>query len=132
MPLTLTISGRPSQRRKRIQLLQDLALLRPRGVSRDLEDHGVVCCFYGTSALIYYGAARVRDAGGPRFLEASDMLIRSCQDWEVCVPSVLMQKAESLLKSEMYARNYINIPPWPVVMAAYRCSRSTIAFRLSM
>lgn len=33
-------------------------------VSRVLEDAGIICCFTGTSALVYYGAGRIRDVGG--------------------------------------------------------------------
>ncbi|PNY18834.1 UDP-glucose 6-dehydrogenase [Tolypocladium capitatum] len=64
-------------------------------VSQILEDRGVPCCFCGVSALIYYGAGRVRD------------------DWEICVPSELMHEAESLFKSETCSQNYISVPSWP-------------------
>ncbi|KAB5530357.1 hypothetical protein GE09DRAFT_1207093 [Coniochaeta sp. 2T2.1] len=65
-------------------------------VTRILEDHGINCCICGTSALIYYGAGRVR------------------LDWEICVPSTLAQEAEALLKSEDHSRDYMTLPPWPI------------------
>lgn len=30
-------------------------------ITRFLEEHGIECCIVGVSALIYYGAGRVRD-----------------------------------------------------------------------
>ncbi|KAM4056071.1 hypothetical protein HRG_014759 [Hirsutella rhossiliensis] len=48
-------------------------------VTQILESGGIPCCFCGVAALIYYGAGRVKVA------------------WEICVPSDLLKKAETLL-----------------------------------
>ncbi|KAH6887088.1 hypothetical protein B0T10DRAFT_516043 [Thelonectria olida] len=66
-------------------------------LSRLLEEADVPCCFSGVSALIYYGVVRARN------------------DWELCVPTELLPKVESLLKSDAYASIYRQIPPrsWP-------------------
>jgi len=61
-------------------------------VAKILQQSEIPCSFCGVSALIYYGAGRIRD------------------DWEKCIPSNLMHKAESLLKSELYAQDFINVP----------------------
>lgn len=39
--------------------------------------------------------------------------VRICQDWEICVPSELKERAEALLKSDEYTDVYISLPPWP-------------------
>lgn len=36
-------------------------------VTRFLEEHGIECCIVGVSALIYYGAGRVRDVREVKF-----------------------------------------------------------------
>ncbi|KAM5374313.1 hypothetical protein ACJZ2D_006486 [Fusarium nematophilum] len=65
-------------------------------LSRTLEEADIPCCFCGVSALIYYGAGRVRD------------------HWEVCIPTELMKKAEALLKSDSCADIYLSIPLNPI------------------
>lgn len=64
-------------------------------VTRILEEHGIPCCLVGISALVFYGAGRVRD------------------DWEICIPTELVDKAANLLQSEPYTAQYRLIHPWP-------------------
>ncbi|PVH73495.1 hypothetical protein DL98DRAFT_431233 [Cadophora sp. DSE1049] len=52
------------------------------GVIKLFEDNGIACCVIGTSALKYFGAWRIR------------------HDWELCVPTELLEKASSLLRSD--------------------------------
>ncbi|KAK0118401.1 hypothetical protein ONS95_012690 [Cadophora gregata] len=51
------------------------------GVIDLFKDNGIDCCVVGTSALKYFGAWRIR------------------HDWELCVPTELLEKASSLLRS---------------------------------
>ncbi|KAH4354081.1 hypothetical protein HBH98_014520 [Parastagonospora nodorum] len=62
------------------------------GVIQLLNGAGITCCLVGISALIYYGAGRVRN------------------DWEVCVPTEKLGEASALLDS---AGTYENYPPRP-------------------
>ncbi|PGG97167.1 hypothetical protein AJ79_09304 [Helicocarpus griseus UAMH5409] len=64
-------------------------------VTRDLEEHGIPCCLVGIAALVFYGAGRVRD------------------DWEICIPTELVDKAVDLLQSEPYTTRYRRVEPWP-------------------
>ncbi|KAK2867968.1 hypothetical protein FQN49_003286 [Arthroderma sp. PD_2] len=64
-------------------------------VTQALEEHGIPCCLVGISALVFYGAGRVRN------------------DWEVFVPTELVDKASELLQSAPYAARYRRIKPWP-------------------
>ncbi|KAL5903102.1 hypothetical protein ACKVV7_011410 [Pyricularia oryzae] len=48
--------------------------------TRTLEAQGIPCCVHGVSALIYYGAGRVRD------------------DWEICVPTEQMEQAKLIFE----------------------------------
>ncbi|KAK0707152.1 hypothetical protein B0T21DRAFT_298824 [Apiosordaria backusii] len=65
-------------------------------VSRVLEENGILCAFCGVSALIYYGAGR---------------------DWDICVPSDLVEKAAAIFKSEERSNDYFPVAaqpiPWP-------------------
>ncbi|KAF5659101.1 hypothetical protein FCIRC_12622 [Fusarium circinatum] len=63
-------------------------------VTRILEAADIPCCMVGTSALIFYGAARVRN------------------DWEICVPAHLIDKAVALLQSEPHSATYHVAEPW--------------------
>ncbi|KAF5551070.1 hypothetical protein FMEXI_3553 [Fusarium mexicanum] len=63
-------------------------------VTRILEAADIPCCMVGTSALIFYGAARVRN------------------DWEICVPAHLIDKAVALLQSEPHSATYHVAKPW--------------------
>lgn len=42
-------------------------------VTRFLEQHGIECCLVGVSALIFYGAGRVRNVWNPVHLESGRM-----------------------------------------------------------
>ncbi|KUI58413.1 hypothetical protein VP1G_05713 [Cytospora mali] len=64
-------------------------------VTQILEEHGIPCCLVGISALMFYGAGRVRD------------------DWEICVPTELVSKASELLLSPPYDTKYRLLKPWP-------------------
>lgn len=64
-------------------------------LTRILEEAGINCCFCGVSALVYYGAERVRI------------------EWELCIPTELMPKAESLLKTGRFAEAYLSGLPSP-------------------
>ncbi|KAJ5112377.1 hypothetical protein N7532_000422 [Penicillium argentinense] len=61
-------------------------------VTRFLEAHGIECCVVGVSALIFYGAGRVRD------------------EWELCVPDDKVREAVSLLASGSLDRIH-PVPP---------------------
>ncbi|KAF4950129.1 hypothetical protein FGADI_8398 [Fusarium gaditjirri] len=60
-------------------------------VTRILEAADIPCCMVGTCALIFYGAAR---------------------DWEICVPTNLVEKAVALLQSEPHSATYHAVEPW--------------------
>ncbi|KAI1073207.1 hypothetical protein LB507_010874, partial [Fusarium sp. FIESC RH6] len=64
-------------------------------VTQILEASDIPCCLVGISALIFYGAARVRP------------------DWEICVPTELIDKAVNLLQTEPHATKYTEVEPWP-------------------
>ncbi|OAX82950.1 hypothetical protein ACJ72_02701 [Emergomyces africanus] len=64
-------------------------------VTHTLEEHGIPCCLVGISALVFYGAGRVRN------------------DWEICVPTELVDKAADLLQSEPYSAQYRLVKRWP-------------------
>ncbi|KAH7200914.1 hypothetical protein BKA60DRAFT_582231 [Fusarium oxysporum] len=64
-------------------------------VTRILEASDIPCCLVGISALIFYGAARVRP------------------DWEICIPTKLVGKAVQLLQSEPHSAYYDLVEPWP-------------------
>ncbi|KAI9732270.1 MAG: hypothetical protein M1818_007589 [Claussenomyces sp. TS43310] len=55
---------------------------------RVLEENGACCCVTGTSALIYYGADRHRNA------------------WEICLPTEQLEDAKRLLMSPPYKHEY--------------------------
>ncbi|KAI0205495.1 hypothetical protein F4808DRAFT_472195 [Astrocystis sublimbata] len=63
-------------------------------VTRILEDANIPCCLVGISALIFYGAARTRP------------------DWEICVPTGLIDKATELVQSEPHSSEYCMVEPW--------------------
>ncbi|KAM5347241.1 hypothetical protein ACJ41O_010246 [Fusarium nematophilum] len=63
-------------------------------VTKLLEESGIPCCLVGISALIFYGADRVRP------------------DWEICVPTELVDKAAQLLQSEPLSTDYCLVEPW--------------------
>ncbi|KAF2490759.1 hypothetical protein BU16DRAFT_516621 [Lophium mytilinum] len=62
-------------------------------VTRLFEKAGLPCCMVGISALIYFGAWRVRN------------------DWEICVPTDMVNEAAALLNSEDI---YVTYQPGPV------------------
>ncbi|PLB51558.1 hypothetical protein P170DRAFT_461770 [Aspergillus steynii IBT 23096] len=62
-----------------------------RDVTRILEDAGIPCCMAGASALVWFGAWRVR-----------------C-DFEICVPTEKVSQAVELLKSDPHDKVY---QPW--------------------
>ncbi|KAI0116452.1 hypothetical protein GGR51DRAFT_317951 [Nemania sp. FL0031] len=63
-------------------------------VTQILEESNITCCLVGISALIFYGAGRLRP------------------DWEVCVPTHLVDKAAEILKSEPFSDDYLLVEPW--------------------
>ncbi|KAJ6031328.1 hypothetical protein N7540_002060 [Penicillium herquei] len=65
-------------------------------VTRYLEAHGIECCIVGVSALMFYGAGRVRD------------------EWELCVPNEKVGEAVSLLASDSMAPKIHAVPPIPI------------------
>ncbi|PIG80770.1 hypothetical protein AARAC_010655 [Aspergillus arachidicola] len=69
-----------------------------RKVTRILEDEGIPCCMTGASALVWFGAGRVR------------------WDWEICVPTEKMNQAIQLLKSEPMTKVY---QPWEPELFQY-------------
>ncbi|POR33450.1 Uncharacterized protein TPAR_06371 [Tolypocladium paradoxum] len=74
----------------------DRGTLKILQITRTLENCGIPCCICGVGALIYYGAGRVKAT------------------WEIRVPTDLIEKAASILKSQEYANFYIaNPPPLP-------------------
>ncbi|KAF7717318.1 Uncharacterized protein PECH_004112 [Penicillium ucsense] len=62
-------------------------------VTRFLEEHGIECCLVGVSALIYYGAGRVRD------------------EWDLCVPDTKITEAAALLSSKLISDQIHPVPP---------------------
>ncbi|KAH7174260.1 uncharacterized protein B0J16DRAFT_180863 [Fusarium flagelliforme] len=64
-------------------------------VTKILEASDIPCCLVGISALIFYGAARGRP------------------DWEIGVPTELIDKAAKLLQTEPHSTNYSLVEPWP-------------------
>ncbi|CAK7227933.1 hypothetical protein SCUCBS95973_006711 [Sporothrix curviconia] len=65
-------------------------------LSRDLEDNaGIPNCFCGVSALIYYGAGRMRD------------------DWWIAVPADLLDRAEAHVRTRVDDGTYMSVLPWP-------------------
>ncbi|KAL4917281.1 hypothetical protein BDW62DRAFT_87128 [Aspergillus aurantiobrunneus] len=62
-----------------------------RKIIRIFEDAGIPCCMAGTSALVWFGAWRLR-----------------C-DWEICVLTEKMSEAVELLKSDPHDKTY---QPW--------------------
>ncbi|KAJ5635118.1 uncharacterized protein N7484_008431 [Penicillium longicatenatum] len=65
-------------------------------VTRYLEKHGIECCIVGVSALIFYGAGRVRD------------------EWELCVPDDKVGEAVALLSADSMAHKIHAVPPIPI------------------
>ncbi|KAM5506914.1 hypothetical protein McanMca71_001819 [Microsporum canis] len=61
-------------------------------VTQALEEHDIPCCLVGISALIFYGADRVRP---------------------VRIPNPHLDKATELLQSRPYAERYRLVKPWP-------------------
>ncbi|WEW55165.1 hypothetical protein PRK78_000594 [Emydomyces testavorans] len=57
-------------------------------ITRLLEAAGVCCCVVGISALRYFGAWRAR------------------HDWEICVPTHLVESASQIFQSEPYNKIY--------------------------
>ncbi|KAF1813840.1 hypothetical protein P152DRAFT_433382 [Eremomyces bilateralis CBS 781.70] len=64
-------------------------------VTQLLENHRITCCIGGASALIFYGAERVRHT------------------WEIIVDSGQLGDAIELLKSPKYASDYLTLPAPP-------------------
>ncbi|KAJ5673756.1 hypothetical protein N7462_009195 [Penicillium macrosclerotiorum] len=62
-------------------------------VTRFLESRGIECCIVGVSALIFYGAGRVRD------------------EWELCVPDNRVDEVAALLSSDLMADQIHPMPP---------------------
>ncbi|EPE02258.1 hypothetical protein F503_08570 [Ophiostoma piceae UAMH 11346] len=76
------------------RLVADTAPWRP-WLSRDLERVGITNCFCGVSALIYYGAGRIRD------------------DWWIAVPADLLDRAEAQIHTRVDDGTYMRVLPWP-------------------
>ncbi|KAL1891393.1 hypothetical protein Sste5346_007656 [Sporothrix stenoceras] len=64
-------------------------------LSRDLEHAGIANCFCGVSALIFYGAGRVR------------------HDWEIAVSAGLLDRAEAHIRTRVDDGTYMCVLPWP-------------------
>lgn len=64
-------------------------------LSRDLECAGITNLFCGVSALIYYGAGRIRD------------------DWWIAVPADLFDRAEAHIRTRIDDGTYMGVLPWP-------------------
>ncbi|WEW60956.1 hypothetical protein PRK78_006444 [Emydomyces testavorans] len=62
-------------------------------ITKILENAGICCCLVGISALKYYGAWRVR------------------HDWEICVPTDMLEKASQIFKSEPHCQTYETCAP---------------------
>ncbi|KAK6823151.1 hypothetical protein RU639_005915 [Aspergillus parasiticus] len=69
-----------------------------RKVTRISKDAGIPCCMTGASALVWFGAGRVR------------------WDSEICVPTEKMNQAVQLLKSDPHNRAY---QPWEPELFQY-------------
>ncbi|KAJ9414865.1 hypothetical protein QL093DRAFT_2449536 [Fusarium oxysporum] len=89
-------------------------------VTRILEASDIPCCLVGISALIFYGAARVRPVCVLQFLvfawptnRLADSFAPVHQDWEICIPTELVGKAVQLLQSEPHSAYYDLVEPWP-------------------
>ncbi|KAJ5233019.1 hypothetical protein N7468_005975 [Penicillium chermesinum] len=65
-------------------------------VIRFLERNGIECCIVGVSALIFYGAGRVRD------------------EWDLCVPDDKVVEAANLLSTGSMAHRVHPVPSIPI------------------
>lgn len=89
-------------------------------VTQVLEQHGIPCCLVGVAALVFYGAGRVRDVShfnlgalSPYYF-CSYRGLHETKDWEICVPTELVNQAAELLQSEPHAAQYRLVKPWPI------------------
>ncbi|KAG7405410.1 hypothetical protein Forpe1208_v014876 [Fusarium oxysporum f. sp. rapae] len=86
-------------------------------VTRILEASDIPCCLVGISALIFYGAARVRPVCVLHFTwlanSTADSFVAIHQDWEICVPTEFVTKAAQLLQSEPHSSCYALVERWP-------------------
>ncbi|KAJ5614217.1 hypothetical protein N7528_007871 [Penicillium herquei] len=80
-------------------------------VTRYLEAHGIECCIVGVSALMFYGAGRVRDVWN---IPRSTPFVKCSSEWELCVPNEKVGEAVSLLASDSMAPKIHAVPPIPI------------------
>lgn len=91
-------------------------------VTRVLEEHDIPCCLVGISALVFYGPGRARNVGKALrtygvptslYFQSRNPKLRylTSQDWELYVPTELVDKAVELLQSEPYAAQYRLVKP---------------------
>ncbi|KAL9089054.1 MAG: hypothetical protein Q9165_005867 [Trypethelium subeluteriae] len=82
-------------------------------VIKELESAGIPCCLVGISALIYYGAGRVRVVRTKVHSSVKDksILTFQLQDWEVCVPTDLHDRAKAIFRTEFKSGIYDPFPP---------------------
>ena len=83
-------------------------------VTRFLEHHGIECCLVGVSALIFYGAGRVRNVRCPESRVRPKCKADGLQDWELCIPTEKVGDAVSLLNSGSFSDKIHPIPPHPI------------------
>jgi hypothetical protein len=70
-------------------------------VVKMLEDVGVSCCLVAEAALIYYGTGRVKSVCNQALdFSAEDSSLLSWQEWTMCVPTHLLEKAANLFKAQ--------------------------------
>ncbi|KAI1332771.1 hypothetical protein F5Y16DRAFT_394079 [Xylariaceae sp. FL0255] len=99
-------------------------------ITKVLEDANITCCCVRISALIFYGAERLRPVCqlGLLLLKMSSLTIHIMQDWEICVPTDLVDKAAEVLQSESLSNEYCLVDPWafPTTSLLHMYTRSKI------
>ena len=81
-------------------------------VVRILEQHNIPCCMVGVSALVFYGANRVRSVSLRAFACFRDSKLTHDKDWEICVPTELVDTAAAIFQSEKYNDRYQRVEPY--------------------
>lgn len=79
-------------------------------ITRMLEQE-TPCCLIGSSALIFYGAPRIRGVchSVSQLYDASD----TSQDWQICVPTKNIRLASEMLQSAQYEEVPDSLPSVP-------------------
>ncbi|KAI9736251.1 MAG: hypothetical protein M1834_001137 [Cirrosporium novae-zelandiae] len=85
-------------------------------VTQILEEAHIPCCLVADSALLYFGAAKIR------------------WDWQICVPTNQLGAAASVLEADIYAKDYMSTPipvAWPFISyPRFQCTEFYIWFEL--